>query len=319
LPDGTNSLVAGISEVYYGLLSPINNSVPPYLYQTYSSDVTNGLFTVAQRGTSFVSPATGVYDLDGWLLAYISSALVTITQVAESTFDKFTRVVTVTTADNAVVAADFFCQETRIEGYDCIKYLKNGFTIGFYVKSSVIGIHCISVFNGTSSYVMEYTINVANTWEYKTVNCQSGTPFLASFSTGPGFVINFCNMAGSNYRTTPNAWQTGNFKASANQVNDVANTGNVFALTMVTMNQGGTALLDTLNIEQELSRCQRYFTANTYYVSATPANVGYPVTMPKSPTITGGGAGFTYTAGRSNAVVSQTTPGNMLLLIDATL
>jgi hypothetical protein len=80
LNDGTGSLVSGIGEIFYGLLSPINNSVPPYLYPTYANDIINGQFRVAQNGTIFNFPITGDYDLDGWLVAFISTASVQVKQ-----------------------------------------------------------------------------------------------------------------------------------------------------------------------------------------------------------------------------------------------
>ena len=322
LNDGTGSLLAGIGEVYYGLLSPVNYSIPPYLFPTYANDILNGQFRIAQDGTIFNTPVSGTYDLDGWLSAYVCTATVRISQEIAPTISEFFRSTTVLTAQGAPTAGQFFCNETRMEGYDCAKYINTGFTLGFWVRSSVAGIHCVSIFNGTTSYVMEYNIPTANVVARIDLHVPSGTPTINNMDHNVGLIINWANLCGANYRTAaPNTWQTGVFKATANQVNDLATIGNVFSLVNVTMNLGGNVLHDFITFQADWDRCQRYFYKETYWITTTPMNITLPTTMRMRPTITGVGAGGVEEpdGNGGNIIGYQTTAAKQLLSFSARL
>ncbi|UOF80628.1 tail fiber protein [Caudoviricetes sp.] len=240
---------------------------------TYENDILNGEFRIAQIGTSFAAPASGAYDLDGWINSNTSAAVFTVAQAAGSSTGKLCRTMTVTTADASVAAGDLVNTQHRIEGYNAVKYLSKGFTVGFRVKSAVTGIHCIQVYNGTASYVLEYTINVANTWEYKTLTFPA-TPALASTTNAYGFFISFTNMCGSTYQTTAGSWNAGAFGGTANQVNDMATIGNVFAIEDVTLNPGASVAVKTTTFEQDLLRCQRYYESSFPIGVAPVQNAG---------------------------------------------
>lgn len=223
------------------------------------NDIINGQFRVAQAGTSFAAPASGDYDLDGWLQTNTSAAVFTVVQIVGSGTGKLGRSVTVTTADATVAAGDYVAQTTRIEGYDIVKYIGNTFTIGFRVKCNITGIHCMTLYTAGYSYVSEYTINAANTWEYKTITIVGGIGVTPPVTNAAGLTIQFTNMCGTSFQTTAGAWNVGNFKGTANQVNDFATISSVFALEDVTMNLGTSVAPDAATYEQDLSRCKRYY------------------------------------------------------------
>lgn len=262
---------ADMSAVDVPLTSSTINGTAPY----QANDIINGNFKVAQAGTSFAAPADGSYDLDGWQSGNTSAAVFTIAQVAGSSTGKLARRVTVTTADTSIAAGDRVIHQAKIEGYDAVKYLNNTFTIGFWVKSSVTGTHCLAIYNNTSSYVAEYTIDAANTLEYKTVTVTGGTPLLASTTNTYGFIIRWTNLAGSTYQTTAGAWNTGNFNATSNQVNDCATIGNIFELEGVTLNLGTAVANIEPSYEQLLARCQRYYRRLYPGVAGTPFFAAY--------------------------------------------
>ncbi len=255
----SGNLDSGLTAVELGILTATNSSVPA-VTRLFSAvnDIINGQFRLAQAGTSFAAAASGDYDLDGWLHSKVTTAVVTIAQSAGGG-SSLARTSTVTTADAAIAAGDYFVHETRIEGYDAVKYLGQTFTIGFWVASAVIGRHCVSIYNGTSSYILEYTINVADTFEYKTITVSGGMTALNSATNAYGFSIRWANMCGATFQSTVEAWNAGNFVGTSAQVNDVATIGNVFWLKDVTLNMGTTVTGNDISIEQDLARCQRQY------------------------------------------------------------
>jgi len=227
------------------------------------NDITNGDFRIAQAGTSFPAAANGAYDLDGWLSGYVSATAFTVAQVAGSSAGRFARQVTITTADAVVAISDFVIDRTIIEGFDIEKYVGQTFTVAFRARVPVAGIHCVAMRNSGAdrSYVAEINFPTANVFQNCSFTVTGGLPTAGvwNYTNGIGLVISFTHMAGTDLQTTPNAWQVGNFLGTANQVNDCATVGNVWALEKVTLNLGTVAAVSESDIGDDLRKCQRYF------------------------------------------------------------
>lgn len=260
-----------------------------------SPDVINGQFRIAQNGTSFASPATGAYDLDGWLFNNTSTAVVTIAQVSSSVnVGKFARRVTVNTADAAVAIGESVAQVTRLRGYDIVKYIGNTFTVNFKAKVPVAGIHCVALKNSGNdrSYVAEINFPTANVLQDCSFTVTGGliTTGTWNYTTGIGLSIAFCNLAGSTFQTTANTWATGNFFATANQVNDTATVGNVFELENVRINLGTIAGNNESSFDDDFRQAQKYYNQTvvaTGTLYATTGSVVYSsfAAMNSTPTI----------------------------------
>lgn len=229
------------------------------------NDIRNGQFRIAQRGTSFVSPANAAYDIDGYACIYSSAALVTVAQVGGSSTGKFARQVTVGTIDASIAAGDYFSDRQKIEGYRIVKYIGNTFTIAFRAKVPVSGIHCVALVNGGSdrSYVSEINFPSANVWQDCSVTVAGGLPTAGAwnYTTGIGLSVTLSHACGSTYQTTADAWQTGLFLSTANQVNDLATVGNVWAMEDVRMCLGTYCPPDDQTYEEDLAECERYLPA----------------------------------------------------------
>lgn len=269
-----------------------------------ANKIINGKMEFPQRGTSF--PAANGYTLDRWVVALGGSGVATVTQQADAPpsneFRNSLRVA-VTTADTIIAATDFALVLQRIEGFSARDLIGKTFTFSFWVRSPKAGVHCVAFRNATPdrSYVMEYTVNVANAWEYKTVTVVGGLITAGSWdwTNGIGVDAVFVLAAGSNFQTTANQWQTGNFIATANQVNCLDTVGNIFAVTGVQLEVGPVATPfehRPYGIEQSL--CQRYYAVVPCYSTGQAANGGakhgvpvyWPVAMRASPSVTGVGA-----------------------------
>lgn len=249
--------------------------------------IINGKMDISQRGTSFAAIATGSYTLDRWSYNGVAgTSVVTISQQSDvpssNEFQNSLRLA-VTTADTSIAAGENTTITQVIEGYNARDLIGKTFTLSFWVRSSKTGTHCIAFRNsGTDrSYVAEYTVNAANTWETKSITVSGGliTAGTWNWTNGAGLYMTFALAAGTTFQTTAGAWQTGNFVATSNQVNCLDSNTNIFALTGVQLEVGGVATpFEHRPIGVELALCQRYFERVKYtnfYLPSTTATAMY--------------------------------------------
>jgi len=278
--------------------------------------IINGDMRIAQRGTSFA--AANGYTLDRWGWYSAGAMVCTVSQssdVPNNTFQSSYKV-DVTTADTSIAVSDFAALSQSIEGYNVRDLIGTTFTLSFWVKSPKTGAHCVGFRNAAvadRSYVKEYIVVAANTWEYKTLTITGGliTAGTWNWTDGQGLNIVFTLACGSTFHTTANAWQTGNFIATANQVNVMDNTANDFFLTGVQLEPGSVATpFERRPIGTELALCQRYYevfgpmTMMFPWGNATQivrSHSSFAVTKRAAPTITMGSK----TAGSGSAVASN--------------
>lgn len=289
-----------------GALQALDDYLPKSIGQLAGmrNKIINGKMEIAQRGTSFPSIANGAYSLDRWCNVNISSAVVTISQQSNIPINEFQNClrVAVTTADTSISAGDTFGIEHRIEGFNVRDLIGRALTLSFWVRSSKTGIHCASFRNVAldRSFIAEYTINAANTWEYKTITLPGGliTSGGWDWESGIGLNVRFALAAGANFQATKGAWQTGNFHTTANQVNCLDAVGNTFDITGVQLEAGEVATpFEHRPYGVERAMCQRYTfitLANSIYarhyagVASASCNLSlyFPVTMRATPTVT---------------------------------
>jgi hypothetical protein len=231
----------------------------------------NGDFNIWQRGTSFVSVVDQQYTVDRWVYRKINTTAVhdisrstdvpTVAQAGRKF--NYSVLIDCQTIDASISSTDIVVFFQRIEGYNFLAIAQKTFTFGFWVKATKTGIYCVSFTSGAGDYgyVAEYTINASDTWEYKKIIVPA-TPSAGAWNYTNGTALNavFCLAAGSNYQTTPNAWQNGDFSATSNQVNSCDNAANNFRICGVQLESGSVATpFEQRSIQHELQLCQRYF------------------------------------------------------------
>jgi len=248
------SATANLSSINSGQLAGMRNKI------------INGAMEISQRGTSFAAVADGIYTIDRFLWGRNGAMVVTITQSTDVPNDTFqsSYKVDVTTADASIAAGEYAIIVQRIEGYNLRDLIGQTFTLSFWVKSPKTGTHCVSFRNsgGNRSYVLEYTVSAANTWEYKTLTVTGGliTAGTWNWTNGIGLNVFFTLATGSTFQTTAGAWQTGNFIGTSSQVNCMDSTANDFFLTGVQLEIGPVATpFERRPIGTEFALCQRYF------------------------------------------------------------
>lgn len=313
-----------------GNTAKINGFAPSASNMIGKNKIINGKMAIAQRGTSAVT----VNDSDNRRFAVdrffgigmASAGVFTVSQQTDvpsnNEFQNSFRV-TVTTADTAITASDRYNVGYIVEGYDTRDLIGRTFTLSFWVRSAKTGIHCIAFRNGglDRSYVVEYTINAANTWEQKSITVTGGliTAGAWDWTNGAGLRIDWMLAAGSSLQTTPNAWQTGNLLATANQVNCLDTVGNIFAITGVQLEVGEVATpFEHRNYGSEVSLCQRYYWKRSsvqYLTSAAGAGNGFRTYLPNPVTMRAAAtyslSNVTYLNANSGEVINATVDGGL--------
>lgn len=250
--------------------------------------VINGDFSVWQRGATFTALATGSYAADRWRIAHSMDGVVDILRAADAptaaqagVYAPYSIHADVTTADATIAAGQSYQIQHRIEGNN-IKHLGFGqagtryLTLSFWVKATKTGTYCVAFGNSAAnrSYVAEYTVSVADTWEKKTVTIAVDTSGTWLYDTGLGLAVYFMLACGSTFQTTAGSWQAGTFLATANQVNALDSTSNNFKLALVQLEAGEDATdFDALPFGEQLALCQRYFWKTFDYATAPAQNV----------------------------------------------
>lgn len=236
----------------------------------FRNKIINGKMDIAQRGTGFSGVVVGSasYAVDRFQLTgagttaafsyYQSTSVPALNQFKNSL------VAEVTTADAAMAATETAAIQQVIEGFNVRDLLNRTFTLSFWARSSKTGVHCVSFFNSglDRSYIKTYTINAANTWEFKQVTVTDGIPSSGAwnFASGAGVYVRWVMSAGSNFHTSADAWQAGLLMSTAGQVNCLDTIGNIFAITGVQLEVGPVATpFEHRPYGLELALCRRYF------------------------------------------------------------
>ena len=238
----------------------------------------NGNFVIDQRNAgASVTPANLAYTLDRWK-AEISTASKFSVQQSSTAPAGFNNSLLITSSSAYTVgAADYFAMCQPIEGYNIADL---GFgtanaktvTISFWVRSSVTGTYSAVIVNqnDTRVYPFTYTINSANTFEYKTVTIPGDTTGTWLTTNGAGIRVNFYIGLGTNFQGAVNAWNGGTIYGASGTTNLVSTNGATLYLTGVQLEVGSTATsFDYRPYGTELSLCQRYY-ETSYNQGSTP-------------------------------------------------
>jgi hypothetical protein len=255
--------------------------------------IQNGAFRVSQRGTSF----TGLGDssanpptMDRWFHPEESDGGGRYTVTQESGAgpgNGFTNHLSVhcTTADGTLAAGILNLLEQRIEAQNLQHIMKGTaaakpLTMSFWVKSSQTGVMNVLIRaddNSDRSYLHNYTINVADTWEYKSYTIPGDTTGVINNDTGRGFSVMFVLAVGSTFQGgTADAWATHNNNryGTDQTVNVFASTDDDWSVTGVQLEVGSVATdFEHEPISVTLAKCQRYFYRCT--PTASDISIGY--------------------------------------------
>lgn len=260
-----------------------------------------------QEGVSFSDIDIGVarYIADGWGIQLVGTMRVSTLQdlafpvpVALSNIFSDASLKITSAVIQAVMAADDRCVlDQPIEGYYFREIAQRTSFLTFYVRSSVTGTYCIGLVNTGSdqSFIKEYTIAVANTWEKKIIEIPPSpvAGVWGNYREERAATLVFTLAAGVNSQNTQGSWISGgNFIATANQVNFFgAPLGSTFNIALIQIEPTKGTPFQIRSQEKELAFAQRYFeksynqgvnpgtitrVGSGYFVNAIPGEIIYP-------------------------------------------
>jgi len=262
--------------------------------------ISNGSMCVYQRGSGTLPSGTSLtyYGPDRWrVYKETSTAVATLSQdtdVPSGQGFKYSYKIDVTTADTSVAAGDRCDLIYRFEGQD-LQQLKKGnssaesVTLQFWVKSPKTGTHICEMFDVDNSRQISkaYTVNTADTWEYKTIKFEGDTTGAYDADNANSMQISWWLIAGSTYSggTLNTSWASNtNANRAVGQVNVLDDTDNNFLITGVQLEVGSQATpFEHRSFGEELRLCQRYFQklGAGYYAAnglgTTKLSTGFPL------------------------------------------
>ena len=248
--------------------------------------IINGEMNVAQRSTSAtgVGASTAYNAQDRWKFFTIGSAAARWTQSvstdvpASSTFTTSLKL-DCTTASGTVGSDDRqqLMQHIEAQNLQRLRYGSSAakkVTLSFWVKSSVTGKNYCMFYHddGTRFTYKSYTVDSADTWEYKTLTFSGDTASAITNDNGAGLNIIWMLYLGSDYTSATDgaedtwaAWNSGNYDQFNGQVNNASSTDNNWYLCGIQLEVGDVATaFEHEDFGTTLAKCQRYYFRQEY-------------------------------------------------------
>jgi len=258
-----------------------SNQGSPY---GFKNRVINGAMVIDQRNAGANSSTTNIYTLDRWITYASQSSKFTWGQNLNSVTppDGFINYLGVQSSSSySVSSSDYFVFDQCIEGYNVAdlgwgQSTAKSVTLSFWVRSSLTGTFGGSVQNsaGNRAYGFSYTINSANTWEYKTVTIAGDTTGTWLTNNGIGIRLRFGLGVGSSLGNSL-GWQAASGNAPTGSVSVVGTNSATWYITGVQLEKGTQATaFDYIPVGAELVLCQRYFTKSQSWAGAVGSTEG---------------------------------------------
>jgi len=264
-----------------GLMTPSINSVNTFKFK---NRIINGGMVIDQRnaGTEINPAVNNAYYLDRWQTLSTVASKFKIGQDAGAVTSPvgFIDYLGCTSLSAYTVgAAEIYSVRQHIEGYNTAD-LEWGtsaalpVTLSFWVCSSVTGTFSGALKNSDSSrsYPFNYTIDLANTWEQKSITIPGDTTGTWLTTNGIGITVTFSLGTGSTFNSAANTWATGDYTASTDAISIVGTNAATWYITGVQLEKGTAATsFDFRPYGTELQMCQRYYEPRTVYSYAKGA------------------------------------------------
>ena len=290
----------GSNAVFSGVASPPNS-------MGFRNRIINGDMRIDQRNAgASVTPSNGAYVIDRYQAILSQASKYSVQQVSDApTGFSYSMKITSLSA-YSVVSSDIFHVLQKIEGFNVADLAwgtasAQTVTVSFWAKSSLTGTFGGSLVNSAEdrSYPFSYTINAANTWEYKTVTVAGDTTGTWLTTNGIGIRCHFTIGMGSDYTATAGAWTAGAKFAPTGATSVVGTNGATLQVTGVQLEAGTVASpFERRDYGRELIMCQRYYWQTNSETSFASVGSGvmntasvarvfipYPVSMRAIPTV----------------------------------
>jgi len=251
----------------------------------FKNRIINGAMTIDQRnnGASVTVTADKTFSCDRWMARVSASSKFSMQQDAGGVtppagFSDYLGVTSL--AATSVGSSDYYAIQGVIEGYNAADFNWGSsnaktITLSFWVRSSLTGTFggSLTNYNNLQSYIFNYTVSAANTWEQKSITIVGPTTGTWNTTNSGAFNITFSLGVGSTFRSTANSWLSGNFFTTSGETQVVATNGATWYMTGAQLEIGVSATtFDYRSYTTELQLCQRYYAK----LGANPNAIGNP-------------------------------------------
>jgi hypothetical protein len=251
-----------INDASGGVLAPISSIM--------RNRIINGQMVIDQRsaGASTTVTVGGYFSCDRWQELSDASSKYSVQQSSTATTGFSNSLLFTSLSAYTVDSGETFAVRHNIEGFNTADLMwgtanAQTITLSFWVRSSLTGTFGGAVKNSAQdrSYPFTYTINSANTFEYKTVTIAGDTTGTWIGATnGIGIRVVFGLGVGSTVSGTAGAWAGSNFNSATGATSVVGTNGATFYITGVQFEVGTQATsFEYRQFGTELALCQRYF------------------------------------------------------------
>jgi hypothetical protein len=249
-----------------GLLSPTNAQ-----YTGFKNRIINGAMVISQRnGTSSITANDGSFFTDRFSFADSVDAKFTGQQSSTAPTGFINSLLLTSSSAYSISSSDYFVLNQNIEGLNVADLAwgtasASTVTLSFWVRSSLTGTFGGVINNSANdrSYAYTYTINSANTFEYKTVTIAGDTTGTWLTTNGLGIRVRWGLGVGSTRSTTAGSWNSGLYLSATGATSVVGTSSATFYITGVQLEKGSTATsFDYRPYGTEFALCQRYYQSN---------------------------------------------------------
>jgi len=214
----------------------------------FRNRIINGAMDIWQRGTTFAAIGTAVYTVDRWQSTIAGSSLSpTASRSTSVPSPDFTYSLQYQQISSTASATEYAARQ-RFELSNVRDLAGKLVTISFWYRSNIVGTHGVRIIpTGTTGGVdtsIAFTVNSANTWEYKTVTTTAFSSVTSWGSTADNATALILDI--------------GLRVNAVGQTSIAANT--YFNLTGVQLEVGSVATpFERRPYGTELALCERYF------------------------------------------------------------
>lgn len=273
----------------------------------FRNRIINGDMRIDQRnaGASVsITNNAATYTLDRWLIYSNNDGACSVQQVTDAPvgFVKSLKVTTAT-ADASLSASQRVILLHRFEGFNTADFAwgtasAKSVTLSFWVKSTLTGSFGAAIQNAdvNRAYPFSYTINAANTWEYKTVTIPGDTTGTWAVDNTQSLRLTIGLGVGSTYNGTAGSWTAADINSVTSATSLIGTLGATWQITGVQLEVGTAATaFEYRPFGTELALCQRYtWVTNSDSISTGIGNGGtnpwcnivIPIPMRATPTLT---------------------------------